>query len=224
MITGIIPSAGKAKRWFGYPKELLPFGEDRWLIDYCIDAMVMGGVEQICIISSEKKINAHVQHFSKEKYKNLNLFYTIQKEELDIWGAVKASLPFTTDINYFGMPDTIFNPDSFKQLKDMCQYFTYDFVMGTFNTDHPENYGVWHENKIVNKVALPVNNDMLYRAWGTFLFTDLVVKLWNENNIESYTDAINLAIDNAGFHYINLHYYYDFRNWSEYRSWIDGKQ
>ena len=218
MITGIIPAAGMGTRWGNFTKELLPFGDNYWLIDYCIDAMLLGEVDRICIISSPEKINTHVQHFLKDKYKDIDIFYVIQKKGLDMWAAVEVALPFTTEVNYFGMPDTIFNKNCFKIMK---QNTDLEFIMGTFLTTRPENFGVWWDNKIVNKISLSLTNpETIYTAWGNFLFTDNIVNLWNIKNIKTYTEAINIAIEEYGFNQASLEYYYDFQNWDEYKKYI----
>lgn len=220
MITGIIPAAGIGQRWGMIHKELLPTGTNTWLIDNCIESMSIAEIDRVCIISSPEKICTHVQHFLKDKYDKINIFYTIQKEKTDIWGAIKSALPFTSEINYFGMPDTIFNTDIFLSLKNYYEKNKSQFIVGTFLTDNPENFGVWHNNRIVNKQKLSPN---LYHAWGIFMFTNKVVELWNKNSLKTYTDAINLAIEKFGFTEIGLEFYHDFKDWNEYKKLLRRK-
>ncbi len=213
-MIGIIPAAGEGSRWGQFQKELLPIGENAWLIDNTIYAMLKGGADKICIVSSPNKIHTHVQHFKKDKYKDLNIFFVIQREQQDIWGALKASFPFCEGFNLMAFPDTLYPTSVFENLS--VRYFQ----MGTFMTREGDRLGVLDDktNTIINKD--PSMKGKLVRAWGNFSFTGEVVDFWTSRNITTYTGAMNLAIEHFGLYYRDFEYYYDFANWESYIKWV----
>lgn len=214
MITGIIPAAGEGNRWGKYQKELLPIGDNRWLIDNTVGAMNYAGASQLCIISSPNKISTHVNHFMKDKYNKEDIFFVIQREQLDIWGAIKAALPFTTGYNFFGMPDTLYDGNIFR---NMIKDRRFDFVLGTFMTTTPERFGVIVNGEVINKEVLQKGT---FEAWGTFGFSKEVSLFWEKFPPTDYTTAINWAIRNFGLHTVPMNDYEDFSTWEDYKKWV----
>ena len=111
-ILGVVPAAGKGSRWGGFYKELLPVANRSWMINETIRAMKVGGANKICVITNKDKISTHAQHLDK---KFRNIFYVLQEGENDIYSAMKSSLMYAEDLNYFSMPDTYIELGSFKK-------------------------------------------------------------------------------------------------------------
>ena len=221
-ILGIIPSAGKGSRWGGYYKELLPLGDGEWLLDRCIKSMNIA--DEILIITSKDKIGTHVSHLN-DRFPNVS--FTLQKEGYDIMGAIRSSYPFTCKYNLFAMPDTVYPKylfDFFFPIGDNEP----DFLLGMFQTTMPERFGVLHVDKdgekIVNKQkSKNENSTPTVLAWGSMIWSDRVVDLWQDLDIIDYTEAINVAIREFGFHSYPIDYYFDMATWKDYKEFIYGK-
>ncbi len=225
-MIGIIPCAGKATRWGGCYKELLPTGENKYLIDCSIDEMYESGVSKFCIVSSQEKISTHVQHFQKEKYKDKCIFFVIQKYNQDILGAIKTALPFCEkeDFTFFSMPDTLFGRIGFNINSKA------DFNLGTFKTTNGNRFGVlnqelFHPCEIINK-----NKDfegIEKTAWGNFVANWKIIQFWYSwaylDTNTTYTDLLNVTLRHFTTNYYSLDYYHDFENWDEYQKWVSSK-
>jgi hypothetical protein len=225
-MIGIIPCAGKATRWGGNYKELLPIGENKWLIDCSIDQMYLSGVRKFCIVSNPEKISTHIQHFQKDKYKGICIFFVIQNYNQDILGAIKTALPFCEkeDFVFFSMPDTLFGEIGFNVNPKV------DFNLGVFNTINGNRFGVLDQEpfktcKIINKNEDFVGINKL--AWGNFVANWKVIQFWYSwayvDSSYTYTDLLNSTIKMFSYDLHTLDYYYDFENWDEYKRWINEK-
>jgi len=214
-ILGVVPVAGKGSRWGGYFKELLPVGNGEWLLDRTIGAMMKGGANKICVITTPEKISTHIAHINS-KYSGI--FYVTQKEKKDIWGAMKESLIFAGELNLFAMPDTYFPSELFvRQFRKTTYGRKPQFFIGVHKTTMPERFGVLLENKVVNKQKL---SDGTYDAWGTLVWTKEVAKFWIENPPETYTEAINSAMKEFEWETFAMEYYKDMATWKDYTEFI----
>ncbi|MCK5609464.1 hypothetical protein KAR91_46755 [Candidatus Pacearchaeota archaeon] len=216
-VLGVIPVAGKGSRWGGYYKELLPTGDGEWFLDRTISSMKEAGADKICVVTTIEKMTTHATHI-KEKYDGV--FYVIQREHTDIWGAMKESLPFATSINLFAMPDTYFPKDTFSDaVDDFNEDFQIDFYLGMHETNHPERFGVIVNDVIKNKsTTLP--KGATYTAWGTLLWTRQVAEFWMARPPSSYTDAINAAMAEFRWGTFPMAYYLDMARWEDYGNFI----
>jgi dTDP-glucose pyrophosphorylase len=205
---GIIPAAGKGSRWGGYMKELLPIGKERWVLNNVVDSMILGGATNIIVVSNADKLAAH----SKQLYKYPEVMFTTQKTGKDIYGAIFESLPFSRKINLFGMADTIYNKDVFD--RDFSQS---DFWLGCFHTTLPERFGIIVDGQVVNKQKMEPG---FYPAWGVLVWSNKVAEYWLRSNIESYTDAINMAMKKFGYKTFHLDFYYDLATWEDYQEYM----
>jgi len=180
---GIIPAAGKADRFGGVLKEMLPIAEGVTPLRRTVSIMRQAGCDAILLITNKDKLQMHMQHLEKEK-----VFYVIQSGGKDIWGAITESLSLYGERNIFAMPDTYYPPDIFND------FFGADFNLGCFETEMPERYGVVLGDRIVNKQKLEPGR---YKAWGVLGWTDKVAKSWLKNMdlIETYTHALNMAME-----------------------------
>lgn len=218
-MLGIIPCAGKGSRWGGQYKELLPLGKEKWVIDCCIDQMKSAGVTKFCIVTSLEKANVLTQHFSKEKYKDLNLFFVPQKYNMDMWGAILSALPYSLkeERSFFAMPDTFFGEHGFMHDDNI---FNFNFSLSLFDTKDGSRFGVYNsKNGIVNKDPELKNGN--YTAWGNFTFSPLVACEWLNSDFLNYTDALNYAIKHYATYFNALDYYYDFATFEEYKCYLE---
>lgn len=208
---GIVPAAGKASRWGGSFKELLPCGQGQHLIDRTITAMRLGGADNVLVITNPEKISAHATHLAHRE----QVYFGLQQETTDIWGAIQASFPLAGDYNLFAMPDTYYPANAFEG-----QTFSQPFYLGVFDTPTPERFGVLVDKKVVNKRA-PAGE---YKAWGLLVWSQEVVDYWRGLYIANYTQAINLAIKEFGLHTFLIPYYYDMATWEDYQKFLEKER
>jgi len=143
--VGVLPAAGVSSRWNGTFKELLPIGENRWVIDSAIDALKKSLVSEIIIVSSPTKIQAHVEHFRKGKYKNLNIRFVIQYKPDGLLDAIKLAVNTAIDSRiYFAMPDTVISETAFgdASIKTIGYDSIYNLNLGYFYTNTPSRFGI----------------------------------------------------------------------------------
>lgn len=206
---GLIPAAGKATRWTGHIKELLPIGGGCCLIDHTVQAMVGGGVDAILVVTSGEKLPVLQGHLHG-RY-TLPIFYTIQRGNNDIWSAITEAFPFRPDWTLFAMPDTLYPVDVFKWLTKR------PFELGVFETGQPERFGVLRDGAVVNK--RPLEGDA-FAAWGVLAWHKDVQTLWESNPPLDYTDAINLALANFYHSTRYMDFYHDMASFEDYQEWM----
>lgn len=215
MKTGILLAGGKASRFGGVRKELLPTGEDRVVLDTSIEAFRNWGAEKIIVVTSQENWGIHVSHFSNSRYDDLNLFFEVQQGK-EMWGAVETALPHATEQNCLLMADTIVNPFQFTAVPE-----GYPLVFGTFYTNQPGQYSVFVDGKIVTK-DIRLNGTGTYSAWGAVFFDHTVVNHWSLFEYFHYDAAFNHALSNYIHAAVPIGPYFDIGNWSRYLEYLRG--
>ena len=205
MRLGIIPAAGKADRWGGYPKELLPISNERTFMSRTVDSLLMCGCDQVIVITNPAKIHLHAYHLRDWA----NVLFSIQQGD-EMWAAMTTALDTPAEEYYFMMPDT-FLPD-----RPFPQSMETDFGVGVFLTEQPERFGVLRGNEVVNKQ--PSETPGL--AWGALAWSKAVASLWKSKFYSGYTSAINGAIQEFGFSQWHLAYYYDIGSMDHYSEFL----
>jgi len=210
MVLGIIPAGGKAERFGGCYKEMLPRGKDQLLLNRTVTALNFGGADRILVISSKEKIGLHANLLGA------GFDYQIKRDTL--WQSIMGSFPYKADWNLFAMPDTYYPQDIF----DKSDMHKTDFNLGCFTTSRPARFGVIEDGQIIDKQHLPTGN---YQAWGVLCWSKLVVDYWlnNLDKIKTYTDAFNLAMKHFGFTTCKLDYYFDMASWDDYKYFVQGE-
>ena len=202
--VGIIPAAGRADRFNGTLKELLPVSKNKVIMDYAIEAMEIGGCNPIVCVTSVRKVAALAE-------KSPDLLYTIQTGTRDIWGAILAGLAVEADEYCFAMPDTVVPEDIFKRA------LACDFMLGTFETDKPERFGMVRDHAIVNKMKGDPG-----KAWGVLMWTRKVRDYWlnYDYDINNYTHAFNMARTWAKWQTFDMEGYTDISSFEDYKRMI----
>jgi len=206
---GIIPAAGRATRWGGIYKELLPVKNGTCLLDHTLNAFRMADADACLLVTSKDKLLAHAGHLS-----NWLVYYTIQTGEQDAWSAIAESLPLRARWNMYAMPDTYYPADIFTKMPMV------DFCIGYFETDIPDRFGILTECGIVDKMTIHDTQ----KAWGVLGWSSAVVDLWmrNINAIRTHTQAFNMAIDEFGYELVKMDYYHDMASFADYEGFIRG--
>lgn len=202
--VGIIPAAGKATRFGGVLKELLPIPAGTPLQA----AATRLRVEIVVVVSTPEKIGEHSRILP-------GAIYVMQTEGHDIWGAMLAGMRIEAERYYFTMPDTIMPVNAFE--KDPSGW---NFTLGTFETNTPERFGCVENGMVVNK-SLSISPPAT--AWGVLVWSRNVRDYWLSAYIETYTDAINQAMTKFGYGVFDLEYYYDLATLEDYKEYLDAE-
>ena len=191
---GIIPAAGKAVRFGGVLKELLPLPSGVSFLGEAVLRLKAARCNDIVIITSEEKIQQHADRVGDF------VFYAIQNDNRDIYGAIATAIHFEANEYLFTMPDTYMNRDAFKD------YDGFRFALGCHFTFEPERFGCFKNGVVVNKdksIPTPAT------GWGVLAWTKEVVELWRAFTPADYTSAINMAMEKFGYKTWMLDFYHD---------------
>ena len=190
---GIIPAAGKARRFGGVLKELLPLPNG---VSFIAEAVLRlrNYCDDIVVVTSEEKIRDHSLELGG------NVFYAIQEDERDIYGAMVTGMHFDADHYLFTMPDTYMPRNSFSG------YCNEPFAMGMHETMTPERFGCLTDGLVINKNE---NIPTPAQAWGLLAWSRETKKFWKAWDVMTYTDAINVGISNFDYVTWNLGFYHD---------------
>lgn len=205
MRLGVIPAAGKADRWGGYPKELLPISSDHTFMSRAVDSLLMCGCDQVMVVTNPAKIHLHAYHLRDWA----KVLFSIQQGD-EMWGAMTTALNTPAEEYYFMMPDTYLPDRPFPQSLEA------DFGVGVFLTEQPERFGVLRGKKVVNKQ--PSETPGL--AWGVLAWSKAVASSWKSKSYGDYTSAINGAIQDFSFSQWHLAYYYDIGSMDHYADFL----
>lgn len=209
MILGIIPAGGKAKRFGGYPKEMLPYDNNNVLLDRTVTAMCFGGAGAYLVLTTKDKIAAHAGR--------LGAGYDFRISQDTLWKSLKISFGYKASWNLFAMPDTYYPQDIF----DRPEMHQTDFNIGYFETIRPERFGVIQDGQIYDKYDFDSGN---YMAWGALCWSEKVVRFWIDHisEIKNHTDAFNLAMKEYGYTLCRMDYYHDMASWGDYEKFVTG--
>ena len=207
---GIIPAAGKAYRFNGVYKELLPCEEGTTFLrrtysllrQYCDAVVLVTNEEKIC--AHARELGSMVIYMLQPRGKN-----TIGE---DIMGAIYQAMTLEAERYYFAMPDTYLPQTAFYNTDSNV-----DFQMGVFETYNTERFGILQDDVVLNKrpgLSLPA------KAWGVLIWSERVRRFWLEGGPTSYTEAFNLAIKRYGYSTFDLEYYYDIASFEDYKKYL----
>jgi hypothetical protein len=202
---GILPAAGKADRWGGYPKELLPISNDHTFLSRAVDLLRSSGCDHVLVITNPAKIHLHAYHLKHWK----DVLFAIQQGE-EMWGAMATAIDTPADEYCFMMPDTYVSTPAFPVSLDG------EFGLGVFQTEEPERFGVLREGRVVNKQP----SSKPARAWGVLAWSSQVAQRWRENDYPDYTAAINDAIKAFGYSIWELDFYFDIGSMKHYAEFL----
>ena len=203
MKCGILPAGGKSKRWDGFPKEMLPSYSGSWtLLDRMILLQQRALVDLVYLMSSEDKYDLHRWWIEdKRKWPNVPILLAGSIRDA-ILGAINAN----------GRADWVFSmPDTVTDIPLFPEELESPLVLGLFDTDEPERFGVIRDGYIVDK---KMGDDG--KAWGAFMFSADVAQFWLDNKLEDHTAMLNAAIEEFGFTSWDIHVYRDIASYIDY--------
>lgn len=204
---GVIPAAGRAARFGGVLKELLPLPGGFTFIGKACERLSRA-CSRIAIVTTPEKIAAHA-----EATRGYGVEFVLQRGNNDIWSAIRTALDIEAERYFFTMPDTLMDDAVFERPHRA------DFGLGLFHTMTPERFGVLVGGKVVNKQAgLPVPA----AAWGVLSWSERVRALWLDNEPRDYTDAINRAMRSLSWETWGIGAYHDNAALADYMALLKG--
>lgn len=202
---GIIPAAGNASRFGGVAKELLPISDSETLLSRTLDFLEDIPTDENIIVSNTDKGALHWRCASGRAQIILQNDFSC-----DLWGAIKATIPYSADMNYLAMPDTYTPAMSYYESLP-----EHDIVIGLFETTQPERYGVFTDGVIYDKDAQFKGSIRL--AWGFIGWSRAVVSFWQKAEIASHTQAFNMALSAFGYKSFRMPFYFDISCMQDYK-------
>jgi hypothetical protein len=198
---GIIPAAGKAKRFVGIAKELLPLPDGRSLLEHAVDRLAF--CDKIVIVTTRDKWQSQLDVVRDRK--NIHL---INQEGAELMGAIRSAYRHFDALHYhMTMPDTWCVENAFEKRPDAS------FSYGYFLTSDPERFGCLVDGYMVDKQPVKVKPSV---AWGILSWARHINYLWEERRVEDYTQAINVALANGDCGSWPIGAYYDCANMKRY--------
>lgn len=216
MRTVIIPTAGKATRFGGLLKELLPLNATDTPLKRAIDNAVIGmDADEVIIITNKEKIWEHMNYISRNVEFHLPIQYVPQVYDRDLLGAILTGLSRYNDGGLV-LPDTVTMVDAHD--------VTAPLSFGTFVTQEPHRFSIIRNGTIVTKQHIGIPGDG-FNAWGAVMWSREVAQYWIENSdtYEHYDDMFRDAMHYFGFATFNLPYYYDLGSFDTYVEYLKGK-
>lgn len=206
MRTVIIPAAGKATRFGGVLKELLPISKTETALMRAVkNAVASMKATDICIITNKEKVSEHMAALT-----SLPVTYKEQVYNTDLWGAILSGLS--------AVDGGLIMPDTITDIPIMTTSAPLSF--GLFTTHEPERFSILHNNTIITKQKI-VDNNTVYKAWGVVLWNADVAAYWiKHGNYLHYDDAFRDAMIHFGFTVFDLPYYYDIGTFDAYTQYI----
>lgn len=201
---GIVPAGGQASRFNGLAKELLPVSDTECALTRCVQAIP---ADEVYVFTTPEKYSLH--HDALEFVDHAHL---IERHCEGLWEVVKLAVVWrSVDWYYFAMPDTVFPHDAFNVAPGQLK-------CGTFLTDRTERFGMVYGNKIVDKQ--PGGKPGL--AWGAWIWSRQVALDLAEacEQLEDYTEALNVILKRYSMEQFPLRYYYDFASFADYSNFI----
>jgi len=201
--VGIIPSGGHAVRFGGIPKELLPLPDGYTLLDHAIERVSF--CDKVIVVSNDEKIALHRAIVGDRAE-------VIPQYGHEMYGAwLTACEHVHADRYYMTMPDTYMEDNVFDKLH------LSHFSVGLFETNEPERFGVFLSSSVIDK---PTNAPIPSLAWGVLQWSSATLNRWREYGCETYTQAINLALDYS-YNTWRITKYYDCADVKQYYRLLD---
>jgi hypothetical protein len=198
---GIIPAAGKASRFGGILKEMLPAHDGVSLISHAYKRLKRH-CDLIVVVTNTDKVQHHMTALK-------GVAFVEQQKQTDLIGAVQAAMEIRAKRYLFTMPDTYASETAFD---NMPQSF---LSLGLFLTHKPERFGCLVDKAIYDKQATTPSPAM---AWGALSWECSARDIWL--NAPTLTDGLNNIIAQHGYSTWDIGDYYDMASMRDYADYI----
>ena len=209
MKTGIIPAGGLAQRWDGFPKELLNVGSAWTLLDRMLLLQTRALTDNVVIVSSEAKYDLHKWWVHDHRKWPL---VTILKSRGGVMPAIKAAIASN------GKSDWVFGfPDTYTDIPLYPEEIEKPLMLGVFETNRPERFGMVRGDKIVDKEPGPDGE-----AYGAFMFNSDVADFWTRGKFDDHTDMLSKTMKKFEWGTWPIEIYHDVATMADYLDLLGG--
>ncbi len=198
-MIGVIPAGGKAERFMGVHKDMLPIGDGEFLFTAALSRARSMGCERCVVVTSAEKAAMHERLIGSDD----TLMVSTGK---GLWEAIRATFCFRED-SLLVLADTVFTPHAMPR---GCPLF-----FGVFPTDQPERFSVLRGDTIVTKQAGAAGH-----AWGCVAWSVEVAQFWAGTSYPHYDDAFRDAMQTFGSTTFPITDYHDLGDWNAYQRYI----
>lgn len=209
---GLVPAAGKGVRLgLPYPKELYPVIRDNHykpIAQFVLNNLTAAGLRHVVFVINETK-HQLVGYFGNGQRFGCHLSYVVQEATNGLSKSTSPGLAHALDSAYhltrgktvyFGMADTIMQPQNvFAYAYDQAAADD-DVVLGLFATEHPEKFGMVRldqDQRVLEIVDKPQQTD-LTEMWGCIIwrprFTEYLHDCVDRQDIADFALIMNNAI------------------------------
>lgn len=207
----IIPAGGKAVRFGGTLKELLPLNAtDTPLLRAIHNASLGLRANIITIITDIPKVTEHMRYISMRSAHLKNIRYMLKTGD-ELWESVYDALEVCD--GGLVLADTVTMVPNIGEM-------TAPIMFGVFDTTQPERFSLIQDHTILTKPKdMPEGT---YKAWGVVLWNKDVANYWiyHMDEVDSYDEAFRRAMDTFGYDTFTLPYYYDLGSFNAYTEYI----
>lgn len=206
----LLPAAGRATRFGGIIKELLPIDESGMTL--LENAAFTGArhfqIDNIVVVTNEFKERYHRQVLERSPVDMVPIQY-IRQTGVELWGAIRDALDPDQDT-------VLLLPDTVIKLPNGRQGLEKDLMIGVFLTEEPERFSTVSEGKIRTKVPNGVF------AWGAMYWSAKVSRMLLDKGRGHYDEAFNEVIGQLGYKTFPIYEYNDLGSMAYYIRYIQG--
>lgn len=215
---GLIPAAGKGVRLgLPYPKELYPvIRKNRYqpIAQYVLNSLATASVEHVAFVINETK-HQLIGYFGDGHRFKCHISYVVQEANGEQNNSTSPGLANALNSAYhltqgrtvfFGMPDTIMQPeDVFAQVYAAAGKSD-DVILGLFPTERPEKFGMVRldANQAVLEIVDKPRKTELTHMWGCIIwrprFTEYLYDSVCRRQVTDFAHIMNGAIE-SGLHF-----------------------
>jgi len=209
---GLVPAAGQGVRLgLPYPKELYPIIRDnryKPVSQFVLDNLVVSGVTEVVFVINETK-HQLLGYFGDGRRFGCNISYAVQERGSAAEQSTSPGLAHALDsayhlvrnrIVFFGMADTIMEPQGVFARAWQAEGDRADVVLVLFPTLRPEKFGMVRmdgEHRVLEIVDKPRQTD-LTDMWGCIIwrpqFTEHLHESVRTRGISDFARILNDAI------------------------------
>ena len=215
-LIGLIPAAGKGLRLgLPYPKELYPVIREKQykpVAQFVLDEMVVANIRHVVFVINQSK-HQLLGYFGNGQRFGCHMSYVVQEAVKHTSPGLAHALDSAYHLTqgktvFFGMPDTIMQPEGiFQRMYEMAQP-DIDVILALFATKHPQKFGMVYfdqTGRVLKIVDKPPQTD-LTKMWGCMIWRPRFTEYLHEcicQGISDLTQIINSAIAD-GLHFRGL--------------------
>jgi len=203
--VGIIPAAGKAARFGGVNKEMLPAHDGTPFICHAYNRLKRH-CDVVFVVTNSEKINLHMSMLE-------DAVFVKQQNDNDLLGAIQSVLSVDMRVQryFLTMPDTYMKESVFDLMPKRF------LSLGMFSTDTPNRFGCLVDGRIYdksNEVSAPAS------AWGVLSWDAIAKSILMSS--PTLTDALNTMIEKYRYCTWGIGDYFDMATIQDYTKYIES--